>query len=119
MTRACSKSLHFAKRLGLQIKNLLESGNIHQYGELMHEHWMRKRARSDGMSSQRIDELYDLARTRGGATGGKLVGAGGSGFLLFQTTDRRHLRETMAGAGLSEMDFSFDFDGSVVILRNH
>ena len=63
--------------------------------------------------------LYDLARTSGGASGGKLVGAGGSGFLLFQTTDRRHLRETMAKAGLSEMDFSFDFDGSVVLLRNH
>jgi D-glycero-alpha-D-manno-heptose-7-phosphate kinase len=113
------ESLHFAKRLGLQIKDLLESGDTHRLGELMHEHWMRKRARSDGMSSQRIDELYDLARTHGRATGGKLVGAGGSGFLLFQTTDRRHLRETMAGAGLSEMDFSFDFDGSVVLLRNH
>ena len=60
------ESLHFAKRLGLQIKDLLESGDIHRFGELMHEHWMRKRARSDGMSSQRIDELYDLARTRGG-----------------------------------------------------
>jgi D-glycero-alpha-D-manno-heptose-7-phosphate kinase len=101
------------------IKGLLESGDIRRFGDLMHEHWMRKRARSDGMTNQGIDDLYDLARTRGGATGGKLVGAGGSGFLLFQTNDRRHLRETMAEAGLSEMDFSFDFDGSVVLLRNH
>jgi D-glycero-alpha-D-manno-heptose-7-phosphate kinase len=113
------ESLHFAKRLGLEIKGLLESGDIRRFGELMHEHWMRKRTRSHGMSNQRIDELYNLARTDGGATGGKLVGAGGSGFLLFQTNDRRHLRDTMAEAGLSEMDFSFDFDGSVVLLRNH
>jgi len=113
------ESLHFAKQIGLKIRSLLESGDIHRFGELMHEHWVRKRARSKGMSNQRIDELYDLARTSGGASGGKLVGAGGSGFLLFQTTDRRHLRETMAKAGLSEMDFSFDFDGSVVLLRNH
>ena len=113
------ESLHFAKRLGLEIKGLLESGDIRRFGDLMHEHWMRKRARSDGMTNQGIDDLYDLARTRGGATGGKLVGAGGSGFLLFHTNDRRHLRETMNEAGLSEMDFSFDFDGSVVLLRNH
>ncbi len=61
--------------------------------------------------------LYELARSHG-ATGGKLVGAGGSGFLLFHTNERRRLRATMAAAGVSEMDFRFDFDGSVVLLRN-
>ncbi len=70
------------------------------------------------MSNGRIDELYALAMGEGGATGGKLVGAGGSGFLLFQTQDRRRLREVMTRANLSEMDFSFDFDGSVVLVRN-
>ena len=85
---------------------------------MMHEHWLRKRSRSAGMSNKRIDELYDLARTRGGATGGKLVGAGGSGFLLFHTRDRRRLRSVMAEAGVDELDFTFDFDGSVVQLRN-
>jgi D-glycero-alpha-D-manno-heptose-7-phosphate kinase len=70
------------------------------------------------MSNNRIDELYDLARARGGATGGKLVGAGGSGFLLFHTNDRRRLRSVMADAGVTEMDFTFDFDGSVVQLRH-
>jgi D-glycero-alpha-D-manno-heptose-7-phosphate kinase len=84
----------------------------------MHEHWLRKRSRSTGMSNDRIDELYELARTKGGATGGKLVGAGGSGFLLFHTQNRRRLRLTMCEAGLSEMDFSFDFDGSVVMMRD-
>jgi D-glycero-alpha-D-manno-heptose-7-phosphate kinase len=113
------EGLHFVKQLGFEIRNSLEAGDVRHFGELMHEHWMRKRGRSAGMTNKRVDELYDLARERGGATGGKLVGAGGSGFLLFHTNDRRRLRATMVEAGLSEMDFSFDFDGSVVLLRNH
>ena len=111
-------SLHFARMLGHEIRTALEAGQVADFGRLMHEHWMRKRARCRSMSSSRIDSLYDLARSDGGATGGKLVGAGGSGFLLLHTQDRRRLRDTLLRAGLSEMDFSFDFDGSVVLLRN-
>ena len=111
-------SLHFVKELAAEIKTALERGNIARFGQLMHEHWLRKRSRSTGMSSNQIDELYELARTKGGATGGKLVGAGGSGFLLFHTQNRRQLRLTMCEAGLSEMDFTFDFDGSVVMARS-
>jgi D-glycero-alpha-D-manno-heptose-7-phosphate kinase len=111
-------SLHFARMLGHEIRGALEAGQVGDFGRLMHQHWMRKRARSRSMSTNRVDSLYDLARSDGGATGGKLVGAGGSGFLLLHTPDRRRLRDTMLRAGLSEMDFSFDFDGSVVLLRN-
>jgi D-glycero-alpha-D-manno-heptose-7-phosphate kinase len=111
-------SLHFARTLGREIRDVLEGGRVADFGSLMHEHWMRKRSRCCQMTCSQIDALYDLARTVGGATGGKLVGAGGSGFLLLHTQDRRRLRDTMLGAGLSEMDFSFDFDGSVVLLRN-
>jgi D-glycero-alpha-D-manno-heptose-7-phosphate kinase len=110
--------LHFTKQLCAEIQSVLESGRTQEFGRLMHEHWQRKRSRSTGMSNGRIDALYDLARDKGCATGGKLVGAGGSGFLLFQTTDRRQLRDCMTTAGLSEMDFNFDFDGSVVLARN-
>ena len=110
--------LHFAKQLGHETERLLAEGNLLEYGELMHQHWLRKRGRSEGMSSSRVDELYDLARGSGGAIGGKLVGAGGCGFLLLQTADRKRLRDVMESAGVSEMDFSFDFDGSVVMLRN-
>lgn len=112
------EGLHFVKELGYQIKGALEDGDTSRFGELMHQHWLRKRMRSSGMSSSRIDQLYELALARGGATGGKLVGAGGSGFLLFHTQDRRRLRSVMTEAGIHEMDFSFDFDGSVVITRS-
>ncbi len=110
--------LHFAKQLGYEAERLFAQGELLDYGGLMHEHWLRKRGRSEGMSSSRVDELYELARGPGGATGGKLVGAGGCGFLLLQTAHRKRLRGVMEAAGVSHMDFSFDFDGSVVMLRN-
>ncbi len=112
------ENLHFIKQLGLEIRSVLEAGDISRLGDLLHEHWMCKRVRSVGMTNQNIDALYELARAQGRATGGKLVGAGGSGFLLFHTNDRRRLRTAMLDAGLSEMDFGFDFDGSTVLLRN-
>jgi D-glycero-alpha-D-manno-heptose-7-phosphate kinase len=115
---AMLEGLHFTKQLGMEIRSLLESGRTSEFGLLMHEHWLRKRRRSPGMTSSRLDELYELARSEGGASGGKLVGAGGSGFFLFYTEDRRRLRDVMARAGLCEMDFTFDFDGSVVLTRN-
>lgn len=111
-------SLNFAKQIGLETKKILESGDVLKYGALMHEHWQRKRQRSSGMSNDHVDALYDLATRTGGALGGKLVGAGGAGFLLLQTENRRKLRDVMLGAGLRELDFSFDFDGSVVLVRN-
>jgi D-glycero-alpha-D-manno-heptose-7-phosphate kinase len=110
--------LHFVKQLGLEIRSVLEAGKIWQFGELMHEHWLSKRTRSKGICSSEIDNLYELGRSQGGAIGGKLVGAGGGGFLLFQTRDRPQLRRVMAAAGISEMDFSFDFDGSIVLSRS-
>lgn len=116
--RAMLEGLHFAKELGREIRSVLEGGRVAEFGPLMDAHWRRKRARSAGMSSDKIDALYELGTGDGGATGGKLVGAGGSGFLLFQTNDRRRLRETMTRAGSNEMDFSFDFDGSMVLVRN-
>jgi D-glycero-alpha-D-manno-heptose-7-phosphate kinase len=112
------EGLHFVKQLGYEIKSALEAGDIPRYGTLMHEHWLRKRSRSKGMTNSRIDDLYELGRSSGGATGGKLVGAGGSGFLLFQASDRARLRRVMIEAGTKEMDFAFDFDGSIVISRN-
>ena len=79
-------NLDRTKAIGLESRALLESGDLTAYGELMHEHWLNKRTRSAGMSTGRVDELYELARANG-AVGGKLVGAGGGGFLLVYTPE--------------------------------
>jgi D-glycero-alpha-D-manno-heptose-7-phosphate kinase len=108
------RNLHYVKELGLRSRQALEGGNTLLFGELMHEHWEHKKRRSDGMSNPQIDEWYELGR-RNGAIGGKLVGAGGGGFLLFYTEEHRRLREAMAKACLEEVRFRFDFEGTKVL----
>lgn len=109
------KNLHYVKELGYRSKEALEAGNPVLFGELMHEHWEHKKRRSGGMSNPRIDEWYELA-LKSGAIGGKLVGAGGGGFLMFYASDRNRLRLAMAKAGLEEVRFRFDFEGTKVVL---
>ena len=109
------KNLHFVKELGYRSKEALESGNVELFGKLMHEHWEHKKQRSGGMSNQKIDEWYDLGM-KNGAVGGKLVGAGGGGFLMFYAADRNKLRHVMKKAGLEEVRFGFDFEGTKVVL---
>jgi D-glycero-alpha-D-manno-heptose-7-phosphate kinase len=108
-------NLHYIKEIGLRSQQALEAGDTALFGELMHEHWEHKKRRSTGMSNPRIDEWYDLARAHG-AIGGKLVGAGGGGFLLFYSENHRRLREAMSKAGLQEVRFRFDFEGTKVLL---
>jgi D-glycero-alpha-D-manno-heptose-7-phosphate kinase len=110
-------NLHSVKALGLEIKSVLERGDTFEFGRLLNEHWLIKQKRSRGMSNSRINELYDIG-LRNGALGGKLVGAGGGGFLLFYTEDKSLLRQAMSAAGLREMHFHFDFDGCSVITRS-
>ncbi len=108
------QNLHYVKELGLRSRQALESGDTKSFGELMHEHWVHKRRRSGGMSNPQIDEWYELG-CQNGAIGGKLVGAGGGGFLLFYAEDHRRLRTAMAKAGLEEVRFRFDFEGTKVL----
>ena len=108
-------NLHYVKELGYRSRSALESGNCRVFGELMHEHWEHKKRRSKGISNAKIDEWYELGRTHG-AVGGKLVGAGGGGFLMFYAEDRKGLRQSMAHAGLEEVRFRFDFEGTKVLL---
>jgi len=111
------KNLHYVKELGYQIKDSLESGDTTVFGELMHAHWLNKKQRSSGMTNPQIDEWYELAMNNG-AIGGKLVGAGGGGFLMFMAKDRNKLRHTMSHAGLEEVRFRFDFEGSKVVMSS-
>ena len=108
-------NLHFTKDLGLRSKDALIQGNTTKFGELMHEHWEHKKSRSTGMSNQFIDDVYNLA-LKSGAVGGKLVGAGGGGFLMFYANDKEKLRAQMSKLGLEEVRFQFDFEGTKVIL---
>ncbi len=109
------RNLHYVKELGLRSRVALEAGDVELFGELLHEHWEHKKRRSGGMSNPEIDRWYALGMANG-AVGGKLVGAGGGGFLMFYARDRNRLREAMHGAGLEEVRFRFDFDGTKVVL---
>lgn len=110
-------NLHFTKDLGYQSLAALEGGNLEEFARLMDVHWQRKKARSSGVSNDRINEWYDHAMAHG-ALGGKLIGAGGGGFLMFYAADKTKLRHTMRGQGLQEVRFRFDFEGSKVVAQN-
>jgi D-glycero-alpha-D-manno-heptose-7-phosphate kinase len=109
------ENLHFTKDLGLRSKAALVQGDTKKFGELMHEHWEHKKSRSSGMTSDFIDDAY-IQAIQAGAVGGKLVGAGGGGFLMFYAYDQEMLRKKMSQLGLEEVRFQFDFEGTKVIL---
>jgi len=107
-------NLHYVKQLGQQSLKVIKSNNLSEFGRLLDEHWQHKKHRAPDMSNNHVDEYYDHAM-KNGALGGKLVGAGGGGFLMFYTEDRMRLREAMTNIGLKEVRFRFDFEGSKVI----
>ena len=109
-------NLHFVKELGYLSQEALEVGDLHKFGELMNVHWEHKRKRSGGMSNPDIDRWYNLAMENG-ALGGKLIGAGGGGFLMFYAADKAKLRHAMHQAGLKEVRFRFDFEGTKVVIQ--
>jgi len=108
-------NLHYVRELGLRSKSALEAGDPSQFGELLHQHWEQKKQRSPGMSNPQIDEWYEIA-IKNGAVGGKLVGAGGGGFLMFYASDRNQLKHAMHKVGLEEVRFRFDFEGTKILL---
>jgi D-glycero-alpha-D-manno-heptose-7-phosphate kinase len=108
------ENLHFVKDLGFQSQRALETGNLNEFARLMDVHWQRKKQRSGGMSNAKINEWYELAMANG-ALGGKLIGAGGGGFLMFYADDKTKLRHAMRGAGLKEVRFRFDFEGTKLL----
>ena len=110
-------NLHYIKALGQQSKDALESGDLECFAELMNVHWEHKKRRATNMSNGRIDDWYELGR-RNGALGGKLIGAGGGGFLLFLAEDKSRLRRVMREAGLPEVRYRFDFEGTKVVAQS-
>lgn len=111
------ENLHYTKELGYQSLAALESGNLEEFARLMDVHWQRKKVRSSGMSNVQINDWYDFAMANG-ALGGKLIGAGGGGFLMFYAHDKQKLRHAMRQKGLQEVRFRFDFEGTKVVAQN-
>jgi D-glycero-alpha-D-manno-heptose-7-phosphate kinase len=110
-------SLHRTKELGLRIKESLEAGDLVEFGSLLHEHWLNKKARSSQISDTRIDRIYEVARANG-ALGGTLVGAGGGGFLMLlaENGNTRRVRQAVCAEGLRDMPFRFDLEGAKTLL---
>jgi D-glycero-alpha-D-manno-heptose-7-phosphate kinase len=110
------ENLHFVKELGYQSMEALESGDLRKFAHLMNVHWQRKKQRAGGMSNSQIDKWYALA-LENGAMGGKLIGAGGGGFLMFYTEEKTKLRHALVNAGLREVRFRFDFEGTKTLIQ--
>jgi D-glycero-alpha-D-manno-heptose-7-phosphate kinase len=110
------ENLHFVKELGLKSQTALERGDLREFARYMDAHWQRKKERSGGMTNSQINQWYDLAKANG-AVGGKLIGAGGGGFLMFYAEDKPRLRHAMREQGLREVRFRFDFEGTKVLVQ--
>ena len=109
------KNLDFIKNIGLKSKKYLESGDLGKFAELMNIHWEYKQSRSKQMTNKKITKYYKDA-LKNGAIGGKIVGAGGGGFLMFYANDIKKLRKKMIQRGLEEVKFDFDFRGTHIVL---
>jgi D-glycero-alpha-D-manno-heptose-7-phosphate kinase len=113
---AMTENLHLIKDIGKQSQKALESGNLEEFGRLMDVHWQRKKERAKRMSNDDINASYDYAMANG-ALGGKVIGAGGGGFLMFYAGDKVRLRHAMREKGLTEVRFRFDFEGTRVLIN--
>jgi D-glycero-alpha-D-manno-heptose-7-phosphate kinase len=109
--------LNQIKEFGYASKAALERGDLRRFAAIMHEHWERKKYRSRSMTNSQIDEYYQLARDNG-ALGGKLIGAGGGGFLMVYSEEKTKLRRALLNAGLREVRVRFDFEGTMLMTRS-
>ena len=107
-------NLHFVKELAESTRRALGRGDVSEFGRLMNIHWEHKKSRSPFMTNEKIDHWYRCALSNG-ATGGKLIGAGGGGFLMFYAEDKGRLRHEMREQGLKEVRFRFEFEGTRII----
>jgi D-glycero-alpha-D-manno-heptose-7-phosphate kinase len=110
------RNLTELKEIACRSQAALEGGDLKEFAEQLSAQWEQKKRRSGGVSNSEIDRWHQLGMSRG-AMGGKLVGAGGGGFLMFYAEDKSDLRSAMAGAGLREVRFRFDFEGTKVVIQ--
>lgn len=111
------ESMHKIKRIGYQVKKTLEKGDLTEFAELQNEHWKAKKRTSPEMTNSKINRWYSEG-LKNGAVGAKLCGGGGGGFLMFYCeNDKDRLRKAMGKEGLKEVRFSFEEEGSKVIIN--
>jgi len=108
------KNLDFVKELGYRSKEAFEKGNLREFADIMNTHWEYKKKRSGSMSNPQIDEWYEYA-LKNGALGGKMIGAGGGGFLMFYTENKTKLRAAMSKTGMEEVRFRFEMQGATIL----
>jgi D-glycero-alpha-D-manno-heptose-7-phosphate kinase len=113
--KAMIDNLHQVKELGLRSREVLEKGDLGAFAALLNEQWALKLNRSTSMVNSDIARWFQLARENG-AAGGKLIGAGGGGFLMFLAHDKARLRRAMAAQGLQEVRMRFDFEGAQTLV---
>jgi D-glycero-alpha-D-manno-heptose-7-phosphate kinase len=111
-------SLRRTKEIGLRVRDALERGAVDEFGQLLHEHWETKKKRSSLISTGDVDRWYRTAR-EAGALGGKIVGAGGGGFLMVYTpgSAKTQVREALRAEGLREMPYAFDLEGAKILVN--
>ena len=112
------ENLHYIKNLGLQSAIALEKSNFNDFGYIMDEHWKKKMERDNLMSNSKINKIYQLAIEKGEALGGKLIGAGGGGFLMFYTNNKFKLIKILSKYGFKNINFAFEFSGCQVLSQD-
>ena len=112
--------MHDIKAIGHEVRDLLVKGDLDRYGELLHDHWQKKRRLTSNMTDALLDEMYESGRAAG-AIGGKLMGAGGGGFFMFyvRPAERRRFVERTLAAGRRVLRFSFDDAGARIVANVH
>jgi D-glycero-alpha-D-manno-heptose-7-phosphate kinase len=113
------EALHEIKELAYRMRDALKAGDLASFAAMLDESWTAKKRVSSKISNSRIDNLYALAR-QNGASGGKITGAGGGGFLLLfcEPRQQERVRQAFASEGLKEMTFNFDFQGAQVLVND-
>ncbi len=106
MGQLCDEAAHLLERRG---------DPVQEFGDLMHESWMLKRELADGVSTEAIDEIYEAGRAAG-AIGGKLLGAGGGGFMLFIAKPENQLALRQKLKNLIHVNFDLDAGGSKIVV---
>jgi len=110
------QNLDYIKELGIKSLESIRNGNFNEFCKIMNEHWIFKKERSNKMSNLFINQCYEYALSNG-AEAGKVVGAGGGGFLMFYSKNKQKLQKALKKKGLNEVDFKFDYEGTKVMVK--